>query len=81
MSRFHVGDIVQVDDCPARIVWLRENANEIEAMDEYIVELIGDPGDEVKQRRFVLSSAVVSKQTETIHDRKSYSDSCHPKTH
>jgi hypothetical protein len=78
MSRFHVGDIVQIDDRPARIVWLRENANEIEAMDEYMVEFIGD---EAKQRRFVLSSAVVSKQTETIHDRKSYSDSCQRETH
>ena len=81
MSRFHVGDIVQIDDSPARIVWLRENANEIEAMDEYMVEFIGNPGDDAKQRRFVLSSAVVSKQTETIHDRKSYGDSRHPKTH
>ena len=78
MPRFHVGDIVQVDGRPARIVWLRENANEIEAMDEYIVEFIGD---EPKQRRFVLSSAVVSQQTESIHDRKPYSDSCQRETH
>ena len=78
MSRFHIGDIVQIDDRAARIVWLRENANEIEAMDEYFVEFFGD---ETMQRRFVLSSAVVSKQTETIHDRKSYSDSCQRETH
>ena len=70
MSRFHVGDIVQVDGRPARVVWLRENANEIEAMDEYIVEFVGEG-----QRRFVLSSAVESKQPESIHDRKPYSDS------
>ena len=78
MPRFHVGDIVQVDDRPARIVWLRENANEIEAMDEYIVEFIED---ESRQRRFVLSGAVESKQAESIHDRKPYSDSSQRQTH
>jgi hypothetical protein len=78
MSRFQVGDIVTVNGRPARVVWLRENANEIEAMDEYIVEF------EDKQRRFVLSSALDlkdSEQTHSIHDRKSYSDSRHSQTH
>ena len=75
MLRFQVGDFVQVDGRPARVVWLRENANEIEAMDEYIVEF------EDKQRRFVLSSAVESEQPESIHDRKPYSNSRQSQTH
>jgi hypothetical protein len=75
MPRFQVGDIVTIDGRSARVVWLRENANEIEAMDEYIVEF------EDKQRRFVISSAVESKQTASIHDRKTYSDSCRRQTH
>ena len=69
MSRFQVGDIVTIDGRSARVVWLRENANEIEAMDEYIVEF------DDKQRRFVLSSAIDSQHTESINDRKPYSDS------
>jgi hypothetical protein len=75
MSRFQVGDIVVIDGRPARIVWLRENANEIEAIDEYIVEF------EDKQRRFVLSSALESKQAESIHDRKPYSKGCEREAH
>jgi hypothetical protein len=75
MSRFQIGDVVQVDGSPARVVWLRENANEIEAMDEYIVEF------EDKRRRFILSSAVDSEKSETIRDRKAYSDSCERQTH
>ena len=75
MPKFQVGDTVTVDGRPAHVVWLRENANEIEAMDEYIVEF------DDKQRRFVLSSAVESKDTESIHDRKPYSDSRQSQTH
>jgi len=78
MSKFQVGDIVTVDGRPTRVLWLRENANEIEAMDEYIVEF------EDKQRRFVLSSAFDlkdSEHTHSIHDRKSYSDSRQGQTH
>ena len=78
MPRFQVGDIVIIDGRPARVVWLRENANEIEAMDEYIVEF------EDKQRRFVLSSALDledSKQTQGIHDRKPYSNSRQSQAH
>jgi len=52
MSRFQIGDIVLIDGRTARVIWFRENANEIEAMDEYIVEF------EDKQRRFVLSSGL-----------------------
>ena len=75
MPKFHVGDTVTVDGRSAHVVWLRENANEIEAMDEYIVEF------DDKQRRFVLSSSVESKDTESIHDRKPYSDSRQSQTH
>jgi len=78
MPRFQVGDIVTIDGRPARVVWLRENANEIEAIDEYIVEF------EDKQRRFVLSSALEledSKQAESVHDRKPNSDSRQSQTH
>ena len=68
MSRFQVDDIVTLDGRPARVVWLHENANEIEAMDEYIVEF------EDKQQRFVLSSALDledmkhSKQAPGVND-------------
>ena len=55
MPRFQIGDSVILDGRPAYVVWLRENASEIEAMDEYIVEF------EDKQRRFVVSSALQSK--------------------
>ena len=64
MSRVQVGDVVKIDDRPARLVWLRANANEIEPMDEYIVEF------EDKPRRFVVGSAPESKQAASIHDRK-----------
>jgi hypothetical protein len=62
MSRFKIGDTVYLEGCPARVVWLRENANEIEAMDEYIVEF------EDKHRKFVTSSKLDSKQAQPIHD-------------
>ena len=75
MPRYKVGETVVLEGRPARVVWMRENANEIEAMDEYIVEF------DDKQRRFVLSSAVESKDTESIHDRKPYSDSRQSQTH
>ena len=52
MSKFKIGDIVTINGRSARVVWLRENANEIEAMDEYIIEF------EDKQRMFVLSSGL-----------------------
>ena len=50
MTRYHVGDTVTVQGRQGRIVWLRENANEIEAMDEYIIEF------DDKQRRFLVAS-------------------------
>jgi hypothetical protein len=50
MPRFKIGDTVFVEGRRATVVWLSENANEIEAMDEYILEF------DDKQRRFVLAS-------------------------
>jgi hypothetical protein len=38
MSRYKPGDILSVNGKTARVVWVREDPNEIEAMDEYIVE-------------------------------------------
>jgi len=49
MPRFNIGDSVFVEGRRGTIVWLSENANEIEAMDEYIVEF------DNKQTQFVLS--------------------------
>ena len=75
MLRFQIGDTVVLEGQPGRIVWLRENANEIEAMDEYIVEF------EDKHRQFVVSSNLESKQPPTGHDREADSDSCHRQTY
>jgi hypothetical protein len=50
MPRFKIGDTVFLEGRPATIVWLSENANEIEAMDEYIVQF------DNKQTQFVLAS-------------------------
>jgi hypothetical protein len=69
MSRFQIGDTVVLEGQPGRIVWLREHATEIEAMDEYIVEF------EDKRRQFVVSGKLESKPAETIHDRVRNSDS------
>jgi len=50
MPRFKIGDTVFLEGRPATIVWLSENANEIEAMDEYIVQF------DNKQTQFALAS-------------------------
>lgn len=71
MARFKVGDTVAIEGRKARIVWLSENANEIEAMDEYIVEF------EDKQRQFVMSSTLEPKQGPPVPDRVRNSDPCH----
>ena len=70
MPRFKIGDTVSLDGRCAKIVWLRENANEIEAIDEYIVEF------EDKQRQFVVSDWLGLKQPDSIHDREQNRDSC-----
>jgi hypothetical protein len=70
MPRFKVGDTVSVEGRRARVVWLSENANEIEPMDEYIVEF------EDKRRQFVVSSKLEPKQTPPVHHGERNSDSC-----
>ncbi len=72
MAKFKVGDTVVLDGHQARVVWLSENANEIEAMDEYIVEF------EDKHRQFVTSSTLELEKLQTGHDREHNRDSCHP---
>lgn len=52
------------------MVWLSENANEIEAMDEYIVEF------EDKHRQFVISSKLEPKQPPPVHNREHNSNPC-----
>jgi hypothetical protein len=50
MAKFNVGDTVVLHGKKGRVVWLSENANEIEAIDEYIVEF------ENNKPEFVVSS-------------------------
>jgi len=71
MPRFNVGDVVSIEGRRARVVWLSENANEIEAIDEYIVEF------DDKHRQFVISSKL-SKEVQSVHHRERNSDSCSP---
>ena len=71
MSRFKIGDTVFVGGRRARVIWLSENANEIEAMDEYIVEF------DDKQRQFAVSGKLDSEETQPVNDREHDSNSCH----
>ena len=71
MAKFKVGETVVLDGHRARIVWLSENANEIEAMDEYIVEF------EDNHRQFVTSSTLELQKLQPGHDREHDSDPCH----
>jgi len=75
MPRFKVGDTVSIQGRQARVVWLSENANEIEAIDEYIVEF------EDRHRQFVISSELQSNQAQSIHDGEHNSDPCHRQTY
>ena len=70
MTRFKVGDTVSIEGRHARVVWLSENANEIEAMDVYIVEF------EDKHRQFVISSKLEPKQAPPVHHGEHNSNSC-----
>ena len=72
MPRFKIGDTVSIEGRRARVVWLSENANEIEAMDEYIVEF------DDKHRQFVISSKLGPKEAQSVHHRETNSDSCSP---
>ena len=58
MARYQVGETVTVQGRHGKVVWLSENPNEIEAIDEYIIEF------EDKQRRFLVAS-----ELETPHLR------------
>lgn len=75
MSRFKIGDTVVLEGRRARVVWLSENANEIEAMDEYIVEF------EDKKRQFIISSQLQPEKSQPVHDRECNSDSCERQTY
>ena len=75
MPKFKVGDTVLMDGREAKIVWLSEDANEIEAMDEYIVEF------DNKQRQFAVSSTLAPKESQAIHNREHDSDPCHGQTY
>ena len=50
MPRFKLNDTLVLNGRRARVVWLQENPNEIEAMDEYILEF------DNKERQFFVSS-------------------------
>jgi hypothetical protein len=75
MPRYKLGDTVVIQGKPARVVWLRENPAEIEAMDEYMVEF------EDKQRRFIVSGELNSKQRQSMKDRDHDSDYCQRQTY
>ena len=62
MPRFKIGDTVSVEGRRAKVIWLRENASEIEAIDEYIVEF------EDRNRQFAVSSELQPKPTQAIRD-------------
>jgi hypothetical protein len=70
MPKYQVGDTVVVEGRKAKVVWLSENANEIEAIDEYMVEF------EDRRRQFVISSALAQKG-QPVHDRDHNGDPCH----
>ena len=71
MPRFKVGDTVFVEGRPATVVWLSENPNEMEPMDEYIVEF------DDKERRFLMSHHL-AKELPPVENREHDRDSCRP---
>jgi len=71
MPRFKVGDTVFVESRPAIVVWLSENPNEMEPMDEYIVEF------DDKERRFLMSHQL-AKELPPVQNREHDRDSCCP---
>jgi len=75
MPKFKVGDTVVLDGRRAKVVWLSENANEIEAMDEYIVEF------EDKQRQFVTASTLDPQKSQPVHNLDNDGDPCHGQTY
>ena len=75
MPKYKIGDTVFLEGRRAKVVWLSENANEIEAMDEYIVEF------EDRQRQFAISSGLASQEFPTRPQREQNSDCCHGQTY
>jgi len=62
MTKYKLGDTVLLDGRYGRVVWAREDANEIEAIDEYIVEF------EDKHRRFAISCMLNVEKANPIHN-------------
>jgi hypothetical protein len=75
MPRFRIGDTVFLDGQPAKVVWLSENANEIEPMDEYIVEF------ENKQRQFAISGKLTAQKPQAVYNREHDRGGCHDQTY
>jgi hypothetical protein len=75
MPRFKIGDMVVVEGRPGKVVWFSENASEIEAMDEYIIEF------ENKQRQFIVSGDLYSKQGHPMNDRERDGDHRQPQSY
>ena len=75
MPKYKIGDTVFLEGRRARVIWLSENANEIEAMDEYIVEF------EDKQRQFAISSGLASHELQSRPQREQNSDCCQGQTY
>ena len=75
MPRFKIGDTVFMEGQRATIVWMSENANEIEAIDEYIVEF------DDKRRQFAISSTLAGQKSSPVHDGEHDSDRCHGQTY
>jgi hypothetical protein len=72
MTRYQLGETVVLRGRHARVVWVRENPSEIEAMDEYILEF------EDKRREFIVSAELISKEPQAMHDRYSDRGNCQP---
>ena len=75
MARFKVGDTISLQGVQARVVWVNEDANEIEAIDEYIVEFADN------HRQFAVSSELEPEQAPSGHKRERDSDPCHRQTY
>ncbi len=75
MPRYKVGDTVLIEGRKAKVIWLSENASEVEAFDEYIVEF------EDRGRKFLVSGELDPQQTQSMHDRKHDGDPCHRQTY
>lgn len=75
MSQYKVGDTVLVHGKRATVVWFRENPSEIDAMDEYIIEF------DDKQRLFIVSGELHSKQRQPLKDGEDDREYCQRQAH